>query len=90
MVSNKMLIVWWAFWIVGSALVLGSWIDFVTVEVGWIGWGVAMVGVVGSRIPALNRNPASEEQPEQSDWPEQPPGEVGDTTDRDDWDDRGR
>jgi hypothetical protein len=36
----------WALWIVGTALIVLSWIDVVSRPVGWVGFAVAVVGVL--------------------------------------------
>ncbi len=36
----------WYLWIGGSALIVGSWFDVVSVKVGWIGFGVALAGTL--------------------------------------------
>lgn len=38
----------WALWIVGTAIVLASWVEFVTPDIGWVGFGVAVLGVLMS------------------------------------------
>lgn len=34
----------WLFYIVGTALVFGSWINAVSAQTGWIGWIIGMIG----------------------------------------------
>jgi hypothetical protein len=36
----------WSFWAVGTALIVLSWFEVVTPQVGWIGFGIGMVGSV--------------------------------------------
>jgi hypothetical protein len=36
----------WALWLVGTALIVLSWMDVVSRPVGWIGFAVAAVGVL--------------------------------------------
>jgi hypothetical protein len=31
----------WLFWIIGSILILLSWVHVVTAEIGWLGFGMA-------------------------------------------------
>jgi len=37
-------------WAVGTALIVGSWVDVVTPHVGWIGFGVALSGTILSMV----------------------------------------
>ena len=83
MVRNKLCIFWWSCWIVGFALVAGSWVNLVTVQIGWIGWGIGMLGVIGSRIPALNQGSSADKHPEQSDGPDQTTEDPSNTSERD-------
>jgi hypothetical protein len=41
----------WAFWLIGTALIAGSWIDVVSPAVGWIGFAIALVGTAVSYVP---------------------------------------
>jgi len=41
----------WLLWIAGTVLIALSWVNAVSAQVGWIGFLVAMVGVVVSYIP---------------------------------------
>jgi hypothetical protein len=41
----------WVLWLIGSAIIVLSWIDVVPAQVGWLGFVVAMVGVVISYVP---------------------------------------
>jgi hypothetical protein len=42
----------WILWVVGTALIVASWMGAVTPTVGWIGFAVAGVGALISWIPA--------------------------------------
>lgn len=39
----------WLLWIAGGALILGSWLHWLTTRAGWVGLALAMVGVRGRR-----------------------------------------
>lgn len=39
-----------ALWIAGTALIVGSWADVVTPQVGWIGFGIAGAGTLLSMV----------------------------------------
>lgn len=41
----------WALWIVGTALVILSWMNVVSVQIGWGGFAIGTVGFILSRIP---------------------------------------
>ncbi len=34
----------WGLYVVGTALVIGSWINVVSGEIGWMGWVAGMIG----------------------------------------------
>jgi hypothetical protein len=36
----------WAMWIGGTILIIASWVDIVSPTVGWIGFGVALLGTL--------------------------------------------
>lgn len=36
----------WLLWIAGTAVIVLSWTQAITPQVGWIGWGVALAGTV--------------------------------------------
>jgi hypothetical protein len=40
----------WLLWIVGTALIIGSWIRVVSIPVGWAGFGIAVAGTVLSSV----------------------------------------
>lgn len=40
----------WTLWIVGTLVIGASWMNVVTPTVGWIGFGIALVGSVISRF----------------------------------------
>jgi hypothetical protein len=48
----------WALWIGGTILIAASWIDVVTPQIGWVGFGIAVVGTMLSRV---NSQPRIEE-----------------------------
>jgi hypothetical protein len=55
---NNRLSIAWILWIAGLVLIIGSWTGTVPVEVGWVGFGIALVGtLLGNVIP--NRSPAA-------------------------------
>ena len=39
-----------ALWIGGTALIVGSWINIVTPQVGWVGFGIAGAGTLLSMV----------------------------------------
>jgi len=41
----------WLVWLVGSALIVASWLRLVNARVGWLGLGAAMLGVLASWPP---------------------------------------
>jgi hypothetical protein len=47
----------WILWAIGCALVAGSWVDLVSPQVGWIGFGIALCGTILSA--AANRLPTT-------------------------------
>lgn len=60
----------WILWIAGTILVVGSWVGFVSVSVGWFGWCIALLGTIlsfASRsqrktylVPVQQTSPAEE------------------------------
>ena len=54
----------WLIWIIGTIIIVLSWTDTVSGTVGWVGFGIAVVGIV---ISGISRRP-------------KPPGEGGDPT----------
>lgn len=40
----------WVLWIGGTATIAASWADVVTPTIGWVGFTVALVGTVLSRV----------------------------------------
>jgi hypothetical protein len=36
----------WVMWIAGTALIVGSWIDMIPQQIGWVGFGVALTGTL--------------------------------------------
>jgi hypothetical protein len=48
----------WALWLVGTALIVLSWVDVVSRPVGWVGFAVAVVGVLLSSA-ARKQSPPS-------------------------------
>jgi hypothetical protein len=56
----------WALWIVGTILIAASWADLVTPTLGWVGFGIALVGSLLS---------FGAQRPPQQSWPNPP--EVG-------------
>lgn len=52
-------------WIVGTAIVLASWVDVVTPQVGWIGFAIGMVGYVLSKAApeSTTQPPKTQEEP---------------------------
>ena len=40
----------WAMWIVGTLLIVGSWINVVPNSIGWVGFGVALAGTLLSFV----------------------------------------
>jgi len=62
----------WALWVCGTALIVLSWVDVVPVTIGWVGFGVAVVGTLlsfaaqgGARQPPprVQDQPPNQEQP---------------------------
>ncbi len=49
------------FYIVGIALVLGSWLNVVSAQVGWIGWVIAMLGWGAQFLPGQRRPSVADE-----------------------------
>jgi hypothetical protein len=52
----------WLVWIAGTILIVLSWNNTVSAEVGWVGFAIALIGVVLSFIPyfhAKRRKPPS-------------------------------
>jgi hypothetical protein len=47
--------IWWALWIVGTAIIVASWANVVTPTVGWVGFGIALVGTVLSSFARRSR-----------------------------------
>ena len=45
----------WFVWIVGTILIVMSWNGTVSPTTGWVGFGIALVGVLLSFIPQLRR-----------------------------------
>jgi hypothetical protein len=45
----------WLLWILGTVLIVLSWTNTVPVTVGWIGFGIACVGVLLSFIPHIRQ-----------------------------------
>ena len=41
----------WVVWVIGIALIVGSWIDLVPPVAGWAGWVLAVVGAAVSYLP---------------------------------------
>jgi hypothetical protein len=57
----------WALWIPGTVLVIGSWVDVVPVTIGWIGFGVAIVGtLISTAGPTRPPAPRDDRPPEES------------------------
>jgi hypothetical protein len=56
MLTNRLPKIAWYLWLIGTAIVVASWLDLVEPRVGWVGWCVALVGTIlsvgGSRAPA--------------------------------------
>jgi hypothetical protein len=46
----------WVLWIVGTALIVGSWIDLVPALVGWGGFFLALIGTVLSYVVPVDRS----------------------------------
>ena len=42
--------IYWSFWMVGTVLIVLSWVDVVTPTVGWAGFGIAIVGSMLSKV----------------------------------------
>jgi hypothetical protein len=62
----------WALWVCGTALIVLSWVDVVPVLVGWVGFGVALVGTLLSFVaqgsprrlpPRVEDQPPDQERP---------------------------
>ena len=54
----------WLLWIVGTSIIIASWADLVTPEVGWVGFGIALTGSlldVSARRRAAAAAPANAE-----------------------------
>lgn len=45
----------WACYVVGIAIILGSYVNVVSTGVGWIGWVIAMAGWAMQYLPAAKR-----------------------------------
>lgn len=45
----------WPLWIVGTILVLLSWVDVVSIPIGWAGFAIGTIGFLLGRIPAQRR-----------------------------------
>ena len=41
----------WALWFVGTAMVILSWVNVVSIQIGWAGFAIGTVGFILSRIP---------------------------------------
>jgi hypothetical protein len=40
----------WAMWIGGTILIVASWVNVVSITVGWVGFGIALAGTLISRV----------------------------------------
>ncbi|MEZ0327122.1 MAG: SHOCT domain-containing protein [Fimbriimonas sp.] len=49
------------FYFVGIALVLGSWVNVVTSQIGWLGWVIAMLGWGAQFLPSQRRQSVADE-----------------------------
>jgi hypothetical protein len=51
----------WMLYIVGFALVAGSWFNIVSSQVGWIGFGIGIVSWAMAYLPGYRKASVSEE-----------------------------
>ena len=42
--AQRLYVFCWVLWLCGTALIALSWVRLVTPEIGWIGFGIALVG----------------------------------------------
>lgn len=59
----------WALWLVGGLMIIASWAEFVTPDIGWIGFGIAVLGMLMSSATRReryerDRDQAANEKPE--------------------------
>jgi hypothetical protein len=47
----NLLVLAWALWIVGTVLVILSWVEVVSIQTGWAGFAIGTVGFLLGRIP---------------------------------------
>jgi hypothetical protein len=57
----------WLLWIPGTILIVLSWTDIVSREVGWVGFAIALVGVGLSFIPHMKGKRVERSDPPPSD-----------------------
>jgi len=62
----------WAMWIVGTILIVASWVNIVNPTVGWVGFGVALLGTLLS-FGAQQRHQQIKPQPPEIDAENQTP-----------------
>jgi hypothetical protein len=51
----------WTFYLVGTALVLGSWLNLVSPQLGWLGWVIAMIGWGTQFLPGVRKKSVADE-----------------------------
>ena len=72
----------WLVWIGGTILIVLSWNDTVSAEVGWVGFVIALIGVALSFIPHLRAKqampPPNLEPPSEAERPDAEPGAAAD------------
>ena len=55
----------WLFCIGGAIVIVASWVDIVTPQVGWYGWGFAFTGAVAARLRRTPADPVESQEPHQ-------------------------
>jgi hypothetical protein len=62
----------WGMWIGGTILIVASWVDIVSPTVGWVGFGVALLGTLLSFVAQQRRQQIQPRAPEINDGDQTP------------------